>query len=266
MRKPGSTTTKKSTTLTLIDKLSRLSYAHTVKLLGADAPKLLRSGNKWDFQLGEDVHLAENLFRLRFPIVAGDIATQPVVTITLKSDAYDRLDWSCTRCESLCEHVGAAFSLILDEKMALGLSAPPAERIPMESLSEHELLRIAIEERADRARSEKMSVQSADPRKPWTDYTVTSKVSGKTYRVAVRGLQPGDGYCSCPDFRTNTLGVCKHSLQVIARLKRRFTAAQLKQPYRRKRIGVHVRYGNTAALRLLLPEKLDPETGRDLDG
>ena len=52
------------------------------------------------------------------------------------AESYDRLHWSCTACESLCEHVGAAFSLILDEKMALGLSAPPPERVPVESLSE----------------------------------------------------------------------------------------------------------------------------------
>jgi len=68
------------------------------------------------------------------------------------AEAYGRLDWSCTQCESLCEHVGAAFSLILDEKMALGLSVPPPERVPVESLSEQELIQRAIEEGWERAR------------------------------------------------------------------------------------------------------------------
>ena len=63
--------TKKSTELTLPDKLSRLSYAQTLKLLGSDAPKLLRAGAKWDFRLGEDVYLGDDLFRLSFPGQAG---------------------------------------------------------------------------------------------------------------------------------------------------------------------------------------------------
>lgn len=259
-----SRSTKKSTELTLVDKLSRLSYSQTLKLLGSDAQRLLRSGNKWDFRMPEDVYLGEDMFRLKFPLTAGEIDSPPVVTIRLAPESYDRLHWSCARCQSLCVHVGAAFSLILDEKMALGLSAPPPERVPVESLREEELLKRAVEERWERARAERMTVQSADPDRPWTDYTVISKFSGKTYRVAVRGRQPGESYCSCPDFRTNTLGVCKHILHVLAKLKRRFTVAELKEPYKRKTIGVHVQYRDTAALRLLLPDKLDPEAAKVL--
>ena len=64
--------TKKSTELTLIDKLSRLSYSQTLKLLGSDAPKLLRAGDRWDFRIEDDVYLGEDLFRLKFPLVAGE--------------------------------------------------------------------------------------------------------------------------------------------------------------------------------------------------
>jgi len=270
----NSRVTKKSTELTLLDKLSRLSYSQTLKLLGSDAPKLLRAGAKWDFRLEEDVYFGEDSFRLRFPLATGESESARVaVTIRLRAESFGRLHWSCTQCESLCEHVGAAFSLILDEKMTLGLSAPPPERVPVESLSEPELLKRAIEDRWERARAERMTVQSSDPNQPWTDYTVASKISGKTYRVAVRGFPPGESYCSCPDFRTNTLGTCKHILHVLAKMKRRFTALQLKQPYKRRTISVHVQYGDRAALRLLLPDRLDPEAakvlgalrGRDID-
>src|SRR3989454_1466513 len=261
----SNSSTKKSTELTLIDKLSRLSYSQALKLLGSDAPKLLRAGDRWDFRIEDDVHLGEDLFRLKFPLIPGESESARVaVTISLMETSYDRLHWRCTACESLCEHIGAAFALILDEKMALGLAAPPRERVPVESLDEQELIERAIEERWERARTERMTVKSANLEQPWTDYTATSTISGKTYRVAVRGREPGDSYCSCPDFRTNTLGTCKHILQVLAKLKRRFTAAELKRPYRRKTISVHVQYRDRAALRLLLPEKLDPETGEAL--
>ena len=71
--------TKKSTDLTLLDKLSRLSYAQTLKLLGSDAPKLLRAGAKWDFRLEEDVYLGEDLFRLKFPLATGESESARVV-------------------------------------------------------------------------------------------------------------------------------------------------------------------------------------------
>ena len=219
--------TRKNARLTLLDKLSRLSYAQTLKLLGSEAPKLLRAGDAWDFKIEEDVYLDENLFRLKFPLAAETGSAGMAVTIRLMEEAHDRLHWNCSSCESLCEHVGAAFSLILDEKMALGLAAPPPERVPVESLSEEELVRRALEERQARARAERMAVTSADPSTPWTDYTAISRMSGKTYRVAVRGREPGDSYCSCPDFRTNTLGTCKHILHVLVKLKRRFPSAEL---------------------------------------
>ncbi len=257
-----SPSTKKSTELTLIDKLSRLSYHETIKLLGIDGPKLIQAGAKWDVQINEDVYLGEDLFRLKFPTVCdrdGESTKPVVVTITLMAEARERLHWNCTSCDTLCEHVGAAFSLILDEKTALGLATPPTARVPIENLGETELMRQAIEERRERARIERMTIKSADAARPWTDYTVTSTLSGKTYRVAVRGRQPGESYCSCPDFRTNTLGMCKHILKVLGSLKRRFKANQLRQPYKRKSIGVHLRYAEKVSLRLLLPESLDQE-------
>jgi hypothetical protein len=207
--KIASNATKKSSKLSLPDKLSRLSYAQTVKLLGGEAVQLLRCGNNWDFNLDQDAHVSEDLFRLNFP--EGENGSAKIfVTISLAEDAYDRLLWKCSACESLCEHIGATFSLILDEKMSLGLAAPPAERTPVESLSETELVERAIEERRERAASERMTIQTMDASQPWTDYTATSTVSGKSYRVSVRGRDPGQSYCSCPDFRTNTLGTCKH--------------------------------------------------------
>ena len=52
----------------------------------------------------------------------------------------------------------------------------------------------------------------------FSEYAVTNHTSGRTYKVAVRGLQPGDNYCSCPDFSINRLGTCKHVEFVLARL------------------------------------------------
>ncbi len=137
------------------------------------------------------------------------------MTITTMAEAKNRLRFNCTACQTVCEHIGAAVSLVLEEKTALGLAAEPDERRPLETLSEQELLEQALRDRQERAQTEKFRLQSSDPKQPWADYTVTSALSGKTYRVALRGEERGDSFCSCPDFRTNTLGTCKHILHVL---------------------------------------------------
>jgi len=44
----------------------------------------------------------------------------------------------------------------------------------------------------------------------FSDFSVTNPETGKTYKVAIRGTNSGDNYCSCPDFSINNLGTCKH--------------------------------------------------------
>ena len=96
MSQVDSSSAKKSTELTLIDKLSRLSYQQTLKLLGSDGPKLLRAGDSWDFRIEEDVYLNEDLFRLKFPLAPGETESPPVVTISLMDPFNGRLRWNCS--------------------------------------------------------------------------------------------------------------------------------------------------------------------------
>jgi hypothetical protein len=124
-------TTKPSHRLTLKDRLSRLTFTQACKLLGDEGRQLIQQGGKWEIDLEWQVYFEGDLFRVKL----GDA----VVTITLMASAKDRLHWNCTACQLPCLHAGAAFSLLLEEKTALGLAAPPREQIPVESLSEQEL-------------------------------------------------------------------------------------------------------------------------------
>jgi hypothetical protein len=117
----------------------------------------------------------------------------------------------------------------------------------------------ALAEREQRARDEKMTIRADDSTTPWTDYEVTNRLSGRTYRVALRGQEPGDSYCSCPDFRTNTLGTCKHVIRVARHASRKFDAAALRKKPRRKRLALHLHYAGEVTLRLLVPDKIDEE-------
>src|SRR5260370_15990031 len=144
--------------------------------------------------------------------------------------------------------------------MALGLAAAPSERIPLESLSDEKLIEQALREREERSRSEKMLLRSAHSNKLWTDYTVISAISGKTYRLGLRGWERGESFCSCPDFRKNTLGTCKHILNALRKLKRRLKGAKHRKAYIQETIAVHLHYGKELALRVLFPANLSGES------
>ena len=181
-----------------------------------------------------------------------------VTTMTLQSARAKQIQTNCEHCDSHCHHVGAALDYLLDAKSVLGLMAPPDESVPLENLTEAELLSRAMADRQKRATEESMRVRSGDGSTPWADYVVTSHNTGKTYRVSLRGLAPHQSYCSCPDFRTNGLGTCKHILHVIAKTKNRFTVAQLAESYRRKHVSLRMHYGDDFGLRFNLPTRKNP--------
>jgi superfamily II DNA or RNA helicase len=233
---------------TLQDKLSHLSYLQACKLLGSRGKQLILEGGKYDIDLFEAVTLDDERFRLTLEGATVEISLDP-----LKNQ---RFHLHCSACTVACEHQGAALSLILEEKLALGLSAPPPERIPMESLSEEELIEQAIAERRERGQAEKMRLKSMNPGQLWTDYIITSQTSGKSYRIALRGWEPGESYCSCPDFRKNTLGTCKHILYALERGRTKFSKAVQEAPAPVEEICVYLRYGRRLQLRLLIPDGL----------
>ena len=234
---------------TLKDKLSHLSYLQACKLLGRNGNQLILEGGKWDIDLSEQIHLDNEQFRLKLG--------ETMVEITLNPANPRRLKLECNRCSGPCKHQGAALSIILEEKLSLGLAAPPPERVPMESLDENALVKQALDDRQKRAETEKMRLKSLDPGLPWTDYTVTSQSSGKTYRIALRGWEPGQSYCSCPDFRKNTLGTCKHILHALGKVKKKFNRTIRETPAVITGVGVYLKYGHQLELRLLIPDKLD---------
>ncbi len=259
--------TKKSLELSLWDRLSRLNFEQACKLLGANAKKLIMQGaGTHSIDIDTQVKFSDTRFRVNFGLGADGAVTSnefaPVVTIKLRDDVPNRLHWNCTSCSEPCLHVGATIALVLEEKILLGLAAPPKDETPVELLDEKQLIERALADRAERAKAERMQVTPGDKETAWTDYIVTSALSGKSYRVALRGMEPGQAYCSCPDFRVNTLGTCKHVMKVAQSVRRRFDAAHLKRPFRPTGIAVFVQYGDELSLRWELPPKLSEDAAR----
>jgi len=240
-------------------RLGSLTYYQACQLLGDEGADLMRRGERaFEFDSDHDVFLGGDLYRVRCtdPAVPGGMA---IATFTLQSARAKQIQTNCDQCDVPCIHQAAALAYLLDAKSTLGLAAPPDESVPLENLTDDELLQRMIADRQKRASEERMTVRSTNKEEPWTDYLVTSDSSGKTYRVALRGSEAGLSYCSCPDFRTNSLGTCKHILNVQNKVTRRFPKTELEKPYRRKNLSLRLHYGEDFGLRFNLPHQLDPK-------
>lgn len=55
----------------------------------------------------------------------------------------------------------------------------------------------------------------------FSEFRVGNPQSKSSYRVAIRGLNPGDNFCECPDYATNELGTCKHIEFALAQLEKK---------------------------------------------
>jgi superfamily II DNA or RNA helicase len=247
-------TVRKLNKLTLYDRLSRLTFLQGCELLGGreEGRKRLYAGGRLPIEdLQEQAQLSQDAFRLSLP------AEGVVVTLAISDDRRDRLRLACSQCDALCDHMGAAVSVILENRIALGLAAPPPERQPVKPLNEEELLETALRDREQRAKDEKMEVRvlEGEPSSAWCDYLVTSRMSGRSYRVALRGVERGESYCTCPDYRENTLGTCKHILHVLMKVRRKLGAESLRKKPRQRDTNVHLRYGVELALRLGVPDR-----------
>lgn len=246
---------------TLRDILSHLTFEDAIRLLGGhstDARKLLARGHS-AINVKSHVYFRGDLLRVNLPSLG---PSRPiVVTITLDSNQPGQLAFSCTEKESQREHIADVLAFVLERKTALGLAAPPPEAAPRGTAkSDDELRGRALDERRERAKSERMKFVPEQPDTPWTDYQVTSLTSGKQYRASLRGFAVGEKYCSCPDFRTNTLATCKHLLKLEAWVRSRFDSASLRKPFRLTRVEVFLDYRGELSLRVAIPDRADPAT------
>ena len=76
-----------------------------------------------------------------------------------------------------------------------------------------------IDLRRQRARAANLSIENVGRNRVFSDYRVTNPQTKGQYTVTVRGFDTGDNACTCPDFKSNTLGTCKHIEAVLERLQ-----------------------------------------------
>ena len=112
-----------------------------------------------------------------------------------------------------------------------------------------------IELRRQRARAARYRIENLSKKKVFSDYRVTNPDSGGEYTVAVRGFDVGDSACTCPDFKANTLGTCKHILAVLESLKDEIPTNLQKKKAIVVRPEVFLHYGESLQLGIHLPPR-----------
>ncbi|MGC2030474.1 MAG: DEAD/DEAH box helicase, partial [Steroidobacteraceae bacterium] len=75
-------------------------------------------------------------------------------------------------------------------------------------------------------RSQSFKLKNIGDEPVFSDFQVTNPQSGNRYRVAIRGVNPGENFCACPDFATNDLGTCKHIEFVLGKLEKKRSAKE----------------------------------------
>jgi superfamily II DNA or RNA helicase len=83
----------------------------------------------------------------------------------------------------------------------------------------------------------------------FSEFRVGNPQAKTSYRVVIRGLQPGDNFCACPDYATNELGTCKHIEFALATLlKKRGARSAFARGYQPAFSELYLRNDGTRAV------------------
>ena len=111
-----------------------------------------------------------------------------------------------------------------------------------------------IEQRQQRARDQVYEIRNLGRNRVFSTFEVVNPTSKGRYEVVLRTLDDtGENHCTCPDFRSNTLGTCKHIKAVVDKV-----LSEYKPKQRRGSITIPeliLDYRTPLRLRLLLPAR-----------
>jgi len=101
------------------------------------------------------------------------------------------------------------------------------------------------------AAAQKFRITNIGDQPLYSDYEVYNPESKKTYKVSIRDNISSFNYCSCPDFRINTLGTCKH-VEYVLLSKLRFKKYQklITKAQRNDYSSLSIYYGTDRIVRL----------------
>ncbi|MBC7888500.1 MAG: DEAD/DEAH box helicase family protein [Ferruginibacter sp.] len=101
------------------------------------------------------------------------------------------------------------------------------------------------------AEDENFTIQKISDGLVFADYKVENIKTLSTYKVALRSADNSLNFCSCPDFKTNQLGTCKHIEAVLLKIKSKpALKKQLAVPYTPPYTSVYLDYRGERKVKL----------------
>ena len=117
------------------------------------------------------------------------------------------------------------------------------------------LREVQIDIRRQRAKAVKFQIENLGKNRVFSDYRITNPESGGQYTVTVKGFDTGDNACTCPDFKANTLGTCKHIEAILDHLKDELPPNLQKKKAAVTRPEIFLHYGEQLQLGVHLPPR-----------
>jgi superfamily II DNA or RNA helicase len=131
--------------------------------------------------------------------------------VTVANNATAEAQCNC-KAAGFCRHRAAAY-MQLHEFISTDQENLPATGI---KYTRNGMIRRVVEERKTKAAQAKYEIRFAD--NIYGEHLLTNELN-KTYKLTFRDLEKKYGYCTCPDYRTNKLGSCKHLIFAFNRMK-----------------------------------------------
>jgi hypothetical protein len=122
---------------------------------------------------------------------------------------------SCSPRPDCCPHSAAAL-IMLRMKYEEEKNKSPEQSGPY---TKKEMIKRVLKERQEKAAKEEFDIQLAENVHGF--HKIKTR-EGRIYEIAIRNFETGDGYCSCPDFKTNKLGTCKHLIYASDYLNKKY--------------------------------------------
>ena len=141
------------------------------------------------------------------------------VDITHKNNTFS-YKCNCGASLRVCTHAAAAM---------FSLNKYLTEEIPSETgqiYTKEEMINRVLKERREKAEKENYELHLGE--NVHGIHKLRSE-SAKTYEITIRDFKTNEGYCSCPDYRTNKLGTCKHLIYTTEMLKKKYTLKELEK-------------------------------------
>jgi len=147
------------------------------------------------------------------------------VKITFSNDKIST-KCNCNSRSHNCQHAIAGLLELKDFfKRHSSIVSQPGKQYTREGMMQR-----VLSERKEKALREKYKIQFAD--NIYGEHEVINE-KGIRYYVTFRDIEKQQGYCCCPDYQTNKLGICKHLMAAFmaARKSPKFNARSTDYPF-----------------------------------